>query len=173
MFEQKDTTRSRAAGRNATLGGPGSGRPGCDRNRGAGDRLERDVHAQRTWSRVSRTQSQNVKQSQDVLSQRLAQAEETNAQMRGELSVVTDRLKLTQGELSSARKYAKQVKEEDQKKLEAMQSDVTNQLATKASADDLKSTNGDVAGVKSDLEGTKSNLQMARGETGYPDRPQP
>ena len=127
------------------------------------------------WSATSRatnleqglaTQSQNIKQSQDVLSQRLAQAEETNAQMRGELSVVTDRLKLTQGELSSARKFAKQVKEEDQQKLEAMQSDVSNQLATKASADDLKSTNGDVAGVKSDLEGTKSNLQMARGELG-------
>ncbi len=127
------------------------------------------------WSASSRAtnleqgltaQSQNIKQSQDVLSQRLAQAEETNAQMRGELSVVTDRLKLTQGELSSARKYAKQVKDEDQKKLEAMQSDVSNQLATKASADDLKATNGDVAGVKSDLEGAKSNLQMARGELG-------
>jgi uncharacterized protein (DUF2141 family) len=127
------------------------------------------------WSATSRatsleqslaSQAQSVKQSQELLSQRLSQAEETNAQMRGELSVVTDRLKLTQGELSSARKYAKQIKDEDQKKLEAMQNDVSNQLATKASADDLKATNGDVAGVRTDLEGTKNNLQMARGELG-------
>jgi uncharacterized protein (DUF2141 family) len=127
------------------------------------------------WSATSRatsleqslaSQAQSVKQSQELLNQRLSQTEEINAQMRGELSVVTDRLKLTQGELSSARKYAKQVKDEDQKKLEAMQSDVNNQLATKASADDLKATNGDVAGVRSDLEGTKSNLQMAKGELG-------
>jgi uncharacterized protein (DUF2141 family) len=127
------------------------------------------------WSATSRatsleqslaSQAQSVKQSQELLSQRLSQTEETNAQMRGELSVVTDRLKLTQGELSSARKYAKQIKDEDQKKLEAMQNDVSNQLATKASADDLKATNGDVAGVRTDLEGTKNNLQMARGELG-------
>ncbi len=36
------------------------------------------------------------KQSDDVLGQRLAKAEDTNAQLQGELSVVTDKMKLTQ-----------------------------------------------------------------------------
>jgi hypothetical protein len=111
-------------------------------------------------------QTQTLKQSQDVLAERLAQAEETNAQVRGELNVVTDRLKLTQGELSSARKYAKQIKEADAKQLADMQNSVNSELATKASADDVNRLGGDVNGVKSDLEATKSNLQMARGEMG-------
>src|SRR5271157_1833259 len=59
------------------------------------------------------TQSQQLKQNQDVLSQRLAKAEDTNAQLQGELSVVTDRMKLTQGELAKARAQAKKIKEED------------------------------------------------------------
>jgi hypothetical protein len=112
------------------------------------------------------SQTQNLRQSQDVLAQRLAQTEETNAQVRGELNVVTDRLKLTQGELSSARKYAKQVKQEDAKQLADMQNSVKSELATKASADDVNRLGGDVNGVKSDLEATKNNLQMARGEMG-------
>ena len=48
-------------------------------------------------------QTQQIKQNDDVLSQRLAKAEDTNAQLQGELSVVTDKMKLTEGELSKAR----------------------------------------------------------------------
>jgi hypothetical protein len=127
------------------------------------------------WSATSRahsleqslaTETQALKQGQDVLGQRLAQAEESSAQVKGELNVVTDRMKLTQGELASARRYAKQVKEEDAKKLADVESNVNSKLATKANSDDLTATNGEVAGVKSDLEGTKQNLQMARGELG-------
>jgi hypothetical protein len=39
----------------------------------------------------------------DVLGQRLAKAEDTNAQLEGELSVITDKMKLTQTELTRAR----------------------------------------------------------------------
>ena len=112
------------------------------------------------------TQTQAQKQSQDALGQRLAQAEENNAQVAGEMSVITDRLKLTQGELSSARKFAKQVKEDDAKKLADMESSVNSQLATKASTDDVNKLGGDVNGVKSDLDSTKQNLQMARDQFG-------
>ena len=45
-------------------------------------------------------QTQQVKQDEDTLGQRLAKAEDTNAQLQGELSVVTDKMKLTQGELA-------------------------------------------------------------------------
>jgi hypothetical protein len=112
------------------------------------------------------TQSQQLKQNQDVLSQRLAKAEDTNAQLQGELSVVTDRMKLTQGELAKARAQAKKIKEEDDKQLADLQNQTTTQLATKASVDDLNKLGTDVTGVKGDLESTKNSLQMARGEFG-------
>ncbi|MBI3668332.1 MAG: hypothetical protein HY237_00900 [Acidobacteria bacterium] len=107
-------------------------------------------------------ETQTQKHNAEALAQRLARAEETNAQVQGQLNVVTDRLKLTQGELSSARRQAKQIKDENAKHLAAVESS----LATKASADDVKNLSGDVSGVKSDLEATKGNLQMARGELG-------
>ncbi|MGH9714619.1 MAG: hypothetical protein ACRD5M_15090 [Candidatus Acidiferrales bacterium] len=112
------------------------------------------------------TQSQQLKQSQDVLNQRLAKAEDTNAQLQGELSVVTGRMKLTQGELKKARLQANKIKEEDAKQLADLQNQTTEQLATKASVDDVNKLGTDVSGVKTDLEATKGSLQMARGEFG-------
>jgi uncharacterized protein (DUF2141 family) len=112
------------------------------------------------------TQAQQVKQSQDVLTQRLAKAEDTNAQLQGELSVVTDKMKLTQGEINKARAQAKKIKEEDAKELADLQTQTTAQLATKASVDDVNKLGTDVTGVRTDLESTKNNLQLARGEFG-------
>jgi hypothetical protein len=111
-------------------------------------------------------QAQQFKQNDDVISQRLAKAEDTNAQLEGELSVVTDKMKLTQGELSKARSQAKKIKEDDAKELAEMQNQTNAQLATKASVDDVNKIGTDVNGVKSDLDTTKNNLQMARGEFG-------
>ncbi len=58
-------------------------------------------------------QLNQFKQGDDVLGQRLAKAEDTNAQLQGELSVVTDKMKLTQTELSRARAQAKKIREDD------------------------------------------------------------
>jgi len=112
------------------------------------------------------TQEQQTKQSEDVLSQRLAKAEDTNAQLAGELSVVTDKMKLTEGELSKARLQTKKIKEDDAKELAEMQNQTTAQLATKASVDDVSKIGTDVNGVKTDLDSTKNSLQMAKGEFG-------
>jgi hypothetical protein len=112
------------------------------------------------------TQAQQFKQNDDVISQRLAKAEDTNAQLEGELSVVTDKMKLTEGELSKARSQAKKIKEDDAKELAEMQNQTNAQLATKASVDDVNKIGTDVNGVKTDLDSTKNNLQMARGEFG-------
>jgi hypothetical protein len=112
------------------------------------------------------TQAQQFKQNDDVISQRLAKAEDTNAQLEGELSVVTDKMKLTEGELSRARSQAKRIKEDDAKELAEMQNQTNAQLATKASVDDVSKIGTDVNGVKTDLDTTKNNLQMARGEFG-------
>jgi hypothetical protein len=112
------------------------------------------------------TQEQQTKQSEDVLGQRLAKAEDTNAQLAGELSVVTDKMKLTEGELSKARLQTKKIKEDDAKELAEMQNQTTAQLATKASVDDVSKIGTDVNGVKTDLDSTKNSLQMAKGEFG-------
>jgi chromosome segregation ATPase len=112
------------------------------------------------------TQQQQVKQNEDVLSQRLAKAEDINAQLQGELSVVTDKMKLTEGELRKARQQTAKIKDEDAKQLADLQNQTTAQLATKASADDVNKLGTDVTGVKTDLDATKNNLQMARGEFG-------
>ena len=115
------------------------------------------------------SQVQADKQAQTVLEQRLQQAAETQAQVQGEVSVITNRLKLTQGELANARYQAKKIKEMDAKQFAAFQqqqAQVSTQLATKASSDDVNKLSGDVNGVKTDLDSTKQNLQMARDQFG-------
>ncbi len=112
------------------------------------------------------SQKDQVSRNEDVLGQRLAKAEDTNAQLEGELSVVTDKMKLTEGELSKARLQAKKIKDDDAAQLADLQNQTNAQLATKASTDDVNKLGTDVTGVKTDLDATKNNLQMARGEFG-------
>lgn len=111
-------------------------------------------------------QAQQFKQNEDVLSQRLSKAEDTNAQLQGELSVVTDKMKLTQSEVSRAKQQTARIKEDDAKQLADLENSVNGQLATKASVDDVNKLGTDVTGVKSDLETTKNSLNMTRGEFG-------
>jgi hypothetical protein len=120
----------------------------------------------KTLEQTFGTQAQQTKQNVDILSQRLAKAEDTNAQLQGELSVVTDKMKLTQGELRKAHAQANKIKDEDAKELAELQNQTTAQLATKASIDDMNKIGTDVNGVKTDLETTKGSLQMAKGEFG-------
>ncbi len=107
-------------------------------------------------------QDKAIQQSIGTMNQRLSQAEEINAQMQGELKLVTDRLKMTQGELANARRQAGQIRTEYSQKLETVQTEI----ATKASAADVTTLGGDISGVKSDLESTRNGLEMARGEFG-------
>lgn len=111
-------------------------------------------------------QDQQMKQDSDVLGQRLAKAEDTNAQLQGELSVITDKMKLTETELSRARLQTKKIKDEDAKQLTDLQNNVNGELAAKASVDDVNKLGTDVTGVKTDLDATKNNLNLTRGEFG-------
>ena len=108
------------------------------------------------------TQSKTFQQNQDQLTTRLAQAEQTNAQMQGELNLVGGKLKLTEGQVAAARTQVKQERADYTKKLSA----VETTLATKASSDDVKAIGTDVNGVKSDLDATKGSIQSLRGEHG-------
>jgi hypothetical protein len=112
------------------------------------------------------TQTAETKQNDDILNQRLAKAEDTNAQLQGELSVVTDKMKLTETELTRARSQTKKIKDEEAQQLTDLQNNVNGQLATKASVDDVNKLGTDVTGVKTDLDSTKNSLNMTRGEFG-------
>jgi hypothetical protein len=111
-------------------------------------------------------QQQQFTQDETVLGQRLAKAEDTNAQLQGELSVVTDKAKLTKTELSRANAQTAAIKEDDAKQLADLQNNVNGALATKASTDDVTKLGSDVTAVKTDLETTNNNLTMAKGEFG-------
>ena len=107
-------------------------------------------------------QNKDLQQNVAALNERLAQTEQSGAQLQSELSTMTDHLKSTQGQLANARQQTNKLNSEYSQKLDNVQS----QLATKANADDVTALGGDVNGVKTDLESTKNNLQMARGELG-------
>ena len=108
----------------------------------------------------------NVKQANDALSQRLAKSDEINQQLQSDVKVVTDKLKLTQGELIAARKQNKNATTAVDQKVTNLATSVKAELATKANADDVSRLNGDVTGVKTDLDATKNSIQMARSEMG-------
>jgi hypothetical protein len=111
-------------------------------------------------------QQQQFNQDEDVLGQRLTNAEETNAQLQGELSVVTEKMGLTKTELIRAHAQTAAIKEEDAKQLADLQNNVTGQLATKASVDDVNKLGTDVTSVKADLETTNDSLAITKGEFG-------
>jgi len=124
------------------------------------------------WSAINHANSVEqstqaaLKQQNEALGQREAKAEDTNQQLQSDLKVVTDKLKVTQSELISARKQNKAAVVSYTKKLDELGTNVNAQLATKASSDDVSKLGGDVTGVKTDLEGTKNSIQMARSEMG-------
>jgi len=107
-------------------------------------------------------QNKDLQQNVDMLNRRLAQSEQSNAEVQNELNAVTDHLKLTQGQLASTRQQTKQLSTDYSQKIDSVQ----HELATKANADDVTALGGDVNGVKSGLDATNNNLQMARGELG-------
>ncbi|HTQ60026.1 MAG TPA: hypothetical protein VMI32_07385 [Candidatus Solibacter sp.] len=115
---------------------------------------------------VEQSTQASMKQTNDALTQRLAKEEEVNQGLQSDLRVVTDKLNLTQGELSAARKQNKSATAAVDQKVTGLANSVKADLATKANVDDVNKLNGDVTGVKGDLDATKNNLQMARSEMG-------
>lgn len=115
---------------------------------------------------VEQTTATALKTQNQALGDRLARAEETNQQLQSDLKLVTDKLNVTHSDLVAARKQNKAAAASYTKQLEELGSNVNQQLAGKASTDDVSKLGGDVTGVKTDLDATKNNLQMARSEMG-------
>ncbi len=122
------------------------------------------TQAKRAEQTLARQTGQNKLVGQDLqaLNQRLTQTEEVNTQLQNELVAVTDKMKMTQGEVTTARRQNSEIRDDYSKRLTSVQSE----LAGKANAEDVKSLGGDVNGVKGELESTKNNLDMTRTEFG-------
>jgi len=100
----------------------------------------------------------------------LKTAEQNTTQRVATLEQKQEQADATSTELRSLGVVAAQVRDEDAQKLARLDTDLKNQLATKASTYELNkhltTVNGNVNGVKTDLEGTKNDLKMARSELG-------
>jgi hypothetical protein len=100
------------------------------------------------------------------LKDQIAVDEKANTELRGDLKVVTDKLKITQGQLKKARQEAVEQNTETTQKLTALDTSVHTELATKATSDDVKTVDTKVTQVSTDLGKTQSDLSMARSELG-------
>ena len=131
---------------------------------GVGIGWNANAHARNTEQtlQAQTQQDKTLQQGINKINDRLAQSEDTNTQLQGELKLVTDRLKMTQGELANARQQSRQIRTEYSSKLDSVQTE----MAQKANTSDVTALGGDLNGVKGDLQSTKDNLQMARGEFG-------
>ncbi len=109
---------------------------------------------------------QSMQQDMSSLKDRLAQDEKANTDLQGDLKVVTDKLKITQGQLKKARMEAAKLNDETNQKVTALDTSVHSELATKASSDDVKSVDTKVVGVRTDLDSTREDLKMAKSEMG-------
>jgi len=105
---------------------------------------------------------------QDItsLKDRLVEDEKNNTELRGDLKVVTDKLKITQGQLKKARAESAKLNEDTTQKITALDTSVHSELATKATTDDVKTVDTKVGGVRTDLDATREDVKMARSEMG-------
>src|SRR5262244_209328 len=121
---------------------------------------------QQAVSAQLKTAEQTMQQDVSSLKDRLAQDEKANADLQGDLNVVTKKLKITQGQLKVAREEATKLNDATTQKLTALDTSVHTELATKATSDDVKTVDTKVGGVATDLASTKEDLKMARSEMG-------
>ncbi len=116
-----------------------------------------------------KTAEQAVQTDVSALKDRIAADEKTNTDLQGDLKVVTDKLKITQGQLKKARQEAAELNSttaETKDKLTALDTSVHTELATKATTDDVKTVDTKVTQVNSDLNKTIADLNMAKSELG-------
>jgi uncharacterized membrane-anchored protein YhcB (DUF1043 family) len=113
-----------------------------------------------------KTTQQTFQQDVSTFKDRLVADEKANADLQGDLKVVTDKLKITQGQLKKARKDAETQNAQTTEMVKTLDSSVHTELATKATSDDVKTVDTKVTKVSSDLDKTNNDLSMARSELG-------
>jgi len=108
----------------------------------------------------------SVQQDMTALKDRLVVGEKANTELQGDLKVVTDKLKITQGQLKKARQEATAQNNQTNEMVKTLDTSVHSELATKATSDDVKTVDTRVTKVSGDLDKTNSDLNMARSELG-------
>ena len=108
----------------------------------------------------------SVQQDMTGLKDRLAVSEKANTDLQGDLKVVTDKLKITQGQLKKARMEAEANNTQTTEMVKSLDTSVHTELATKASSDDVKTVDTKVGKVSTDLDKTVNDLNMTRSELG-------
>jgi uncharacterized membrane-anchored protein YhcB (DUF1043 family) len=113
-----------------------------------------------------KTAQQTFQQDVSTFKDRLTADEKANTDLQGDLKVVTDKLKITQGQLKKARKDAEAQNAQTTEMVKTLDSSVHTELATKATSDDVKTVDTKVTKVSTDLDKTNNDLSMARSELG-------
>jgi len=124
-----------------------------------------DAAKQAVADQLKSTQ-QSIQQDMSGLKDRLVTAEKANTDLQGDLKVVTDKLKITQGQLKKARQEAAAKNNETTEMVKNLDTSVHSELATKATTDDVKTVDTKVTKVSTDLDKTNNDLSMARSELG-------
>jgi hypothetical protein len=113
-----------------------------------------------------KSMQQSIQQDMTAMKDRLASDEKANADLQGDLKVVTDKLKITQGQLKKARQEAETRNTETTEMVKTLDTSVHTELATKATTDDVKTVDTKVTKVGDDLSKTVNDLNMAKSELG-------
>jgi hypothetical protein len=123
------------------------------------------------WSSLARTRHAE-RENYASLEKRLVQTEETNAQLRGQLSVVAVRLQLTPEEEAEAERIAAQVRGMDAQEIAKLDAELRGELSAKANISELENkvsgsdleevtakSRGDVAAVRKEVNNAKKDMQ--------------
>ena len=100
----------------------------------------------------------------DLLTRRMDNSDERYAQLRGQFQVTSEKLGMTEQELSRAHSVAAEIEKKQQQAVQQLNA----AIASKASADDVNKVQADanskIGGLSSDLAGTRKDLDSAKSE---------
>ena len=122
------------------------------------------------WSSLARTRHAE-RENYASLEKRLVQTEETNAQLRGQLSVVAGRLQLTPEEEAEAQRITERVRGMDAQEIAKLDTELRGELSAKANINELENKVSDtdleevtarshkeVAAVRKEVDNTKKDM---------------
>jgi hypothetical protein len=122
------------------------------------------------WSSAARTRHAE-RENYASLEKRLVQTEETNAQLRGQLSVVSDRLQLTPEEEAEAQRITERVRGMDAPEIAKLDAELRGELSAKANISEVENkvnntdleeltakSHKEVVAVRKEVDNTKKDV---------------
>ncbi|HEV7511445.1 MAG TPA: hypothetical protein VGO27_07080 [Candidatus Acidoferrum sp.] len=122
------------------------------------------------WSSAARTRHAE-RENYASLEKRLVQTEETNAQLRGQLSVVSDRLQLTPEEEAEAQRITERVRGMDAQEIAKLDAELRGELTAKANISEVENkvnntdleeltakSHKEVVAVRKEVDNTKKDM---------------